>query len=169
MIHANNTVTVAPVRSARAGVITSVDCSAGQGIDTTVKLFSVSDLTRVWATANIYEDDMSSVRIGQKVKIRVSALANEHFQGVISYVGDHVDIHTRTLPVRAEMDNTDRRLKPDMYAELIIQINAPALSILLPEQAVVTRNGHSMVFIEVPVAISRHVWCWDDRLVTWSR
>ncbi len=121
MIHANNTVTVAPVRSARAGVITSVDCSAGQGVDTTVKLFSISDLRRVWATANIYEDDMSRVHVGQRVKIRVSALANEHFEGVISYVGDHVDIRTRTLPVRAEMDNTDRRLKPDMYADSLFR------------------------------------------------
>lgn len=150
MLNANNTITVAPVRSMRAGVITSVNCSAGQGIDPAVKLFTVSDLTRVFATANIYEDDMSRVHLGQKVKIRVSALANEHFDGVLSYIGDHVDMRTRTLPVRAELDNTDLRLKPDMYAELIIQINAPSLSIMLPEQAVVSRNGHSLVFIEVP-------------------
>jgi len=149
MLSHDRTVTTAPVRSARNGVITAINASAGQGVDPSIKLFTVSDLSRVWATAQIYEDDMSRVKLGQKVKVRVSAFRDKLFDGILSFIGDHVDVRTRTLPVRAEIANADLRLKPDMYAELIIQIDAPVYSVLLPHDAVVERNGHSLVFVEV--------------------
>ncbi len=149
MLKHNEPISIVPVRSARSGVITSINASAGQGIDSTVRLFTVSDLSKVWATAQIYEDDMSRVKLGQKVKIRVSAFQGATFDGTLSYIGDHVDIRTRTLPVRAQIDNQNLRLKPDMYADLSVQIDAPSLSILLPADSVVERNGHKLVFLEV--------------------
>jgi cobalt-zinc-cadmium efflux system membrane fusion protein len=149
MLKLNQTVTMAPVRSARTGVITAINASAGQSVDPTIKLFTVSDLTRVWATAQIYEDDMGRVKVGQKVKVRLPAFQNKVFAGTLSYIGDHVDVRSRTLPVRAEIANLDLKLKPDMYAELVIQIDDPALSVMLPSDAVIERNGHSIVFVEV--------------------
>lgn len=148
MLKSNDPVTLAPVRSARTGVITVINASPGQSVDPSVKLFTVSDLSKVWATAQIYEDDMARIKLGQKVKVHVSSFQNTWFEGVINYIGDRVDPRSRTLPVRAEIPNSPVKLKPDMYAELLIQINDPAMSLLLPSEAVVQRNGHSLVFVE---------------------
>ena len=149
MLQHGDTVTMVPVRSARSGVITAINASAGQSIDPTVKLFSVSDLTKVWATANIYESDVSRIRVNQKVSVHVAAYEGKTFYGTLSFIGDRVDAQTRTLPVRAQIANADLKLKPDMYADLSIQIDIPGLAVLLPEQAIIERNGHNLAFVKV--------------------
>lgn len=149
MLRSGQTISNAPVRSARAGVITVVNASPGQSIDPSVKLFTVSDLNRVWATAQVYEDDMGRIKLGQKVMVRVPAFRSDVFQGNLDFIGNSVDPRTRTLPVRAEIANPNIRLKPDMYADLIIQMGTPTMAVLMPSDAVVERSGHSIVFAEV--------------------
>ncbi|HEY9788620.1 MAG TPA: efflux RND transporter periplasmic adaptor subunit, partial [Candidatus Obscuribacterales bacterium] len=143
----NEPVTRASVRSARPGIITSLTASAGQSVDPSVKLCTVSDITRVWATAQVYEDDMARVKLGQPVTATVQALPGTQFRGVLTFIGQKVDATTRTLPVRAELQNPGLRLKPDMYADLVIETREPQQSILLPQEAVIQRSGHSLVFV----------------------
>lgn len=148
MVRQGTTETSVPVRSARSGAISELKASAGQSIDPNDQLCTVTDLTRVWATANVYEDDMSRMHVGQKVHIRVPALGAQRIDGQLTYIGTQVDVATRTLPVRAEIANPKLALKPDMFAELSIETGAPGYSILLPRDAVVQRLGHALVFVE---------------------
>ena len=137
-----------PVRTARSGVITEMYASPGQAIDTSVKLFTVSDLSRVWATAQVYEEDMERARVGQRAVAHVDALPRGSFQGLVAYVADVVDARSRTLPVRVELANPDLKLKPDMYASLSIATREPAQAIILPRDAVIQQTGHYIVFFE---------------------
>lgn len=148
MVQEGTTETSVPVRSARSGAVSDLKASAGQSIDPNDQLCTVTDLTRVWATANVYEDDMSRMHVGQKVHIRVPALGAQRIDGQLTYIGTQVDVSTRTLPVRAEIDNPRLAMKPDMFAELSIETGAPGYSILLPRDAVVQRLGHTLVFVE---------------------
>src|SRR5262249_39812981 len=137
-----------PVRTARAGVVTDIKTSVGSAIDPNDLLFRISDLSRVWATADIYEEDMSRVKLGELVNVRVAAYPNETFSGHLTFVGREVDAITRTLPVRIEIPNADIKLKPDMYADLTIETSEPKLAIIVPKDAVVHKTGHTLVFVQ---------------------
>jgi membrane fusion protein, heavy metal efflux system len=148
MLKSQTTLESVPVVSMRSGLVTALSASAGQSIDPSVTLFTVSDLSHVWATANVYEDDMSRIKLGEKVVIKVHALSNETVEGRVSFVGNQVDPATRTLPVRVELANPLLKLKPSMFAELYIQTSEPYPMIVLPNDAVVQKNGHTLVFTE---------------------
>jgi cobalt-zinc-cadmium efflux system membrane fusion protein len=136
-----------PLVSARDGIISRIDASPGQNIEPTVPLFVVSDLRRVWATANVYESDMSAVRIGQDVELTVAAYPEKHFKGVVTFVSPTVDAQTRTLPVRIEIDNPDLSLKPGMFARLSISTAASRQAILIPRNALVQDADKYVAFI----------------------
>lgn len=142
------TILQVPVRSARAGVITDITAFAGEGIDPKVPLFKISDLSEVWVTADVYEDDMARMKVGEPVVAKIAAIPNEAFKGRLAYIGRQVSSETRTLPVRAEIDNRLIKLKPGMFASVQIQTAEPIPAILVPREAVVERNGHHIVFIE---------------------
>ncbi|HEY9789892.1 MAG TPA: efflux RND transporter periplasmic adaptor subunit [Candidatus Obscuribacterales bacterium] len=148
MIKQQKTLTEVPVKAARSGFITGLAASAGKSIDPSVSLFTIADLSRVWATAEVYEEDMSRMHVGEKVHVMVHALQGEHVAGTITYIGTQVDVQTRTLPVRAEIANTEYRLKPDMYAELYIQTSDSDPMIAIPHNAVTMQSGHYVVFVE---------------------
>jgi len=148
MLRRMHTVLEVPVRTARAGVVTDIKTSVGSAIDPNDLLFRISDLTRVWATADIYEEDMSRVKLGQLVNVRVAAYPEETFSGHLTFVGREVDAITRTLPVRIEIPNADVKLKPDMYADLTIETSEPKLAIIVPKDAVVHKTGHTLVFVQ---------------------
>lgn len=149
MLSRQNSIMEVPVRSQKPGVIIDIDANIGEGINTSSPLFTIADLSTVWATANIYEEDMSRVAERQEVSISVGAFPDEKFIGKVSHVGMQVDPNTRTLPVRIEIKNPSWKLKPDMFARLSIETNEPASSILVSKDAVIERNGHSMVFVKV--------------------
>jgi membrane fusion protein, heavy metal efflux system len=148
MLAQQQTILHVPVTASRSGVITAIQTSVGQSVNQSTPMFSISDLSKVWAVADIYEDDMSSIRLGQKVTVRVSALPQNTFTGKITFIGKTVNALSRTLPVGVEITNPGLQLKPDMFANLSIETTEPTLSIIVPRDAVVERNGHYLVFVE---------------------
>ena len=148
MLNKQETLTSVPVEAARSGVITAISASAGKSIDPSVSLFTIADLSKVWATAQVYEEDMSRMKVGEPVEVKVHALAGEKLEGVLTYIGNQVDPLTRTLPVRAEIDNQGFRLKPDMFAELYIQTAHSDPLVALPKDAIVQKGSNHLVFLE---------------------
>lgn len=148
MFSSQHTILTVPVLASRAGTVSQVLSTTGQSIDTTDALFKISNLSKVWATADIYEDDVSRLATGQSVQLNVTSYPHETFRGIITYIGSEMDPEKRTLPVRAEIDNIDERLKPDMFAQLHIQTSDAVQTIMLPKEALVDSTGHNLVFVE---------------------
>lgn len=148
MLSQQQTIVQVPVTASRAGVVTEIQTSVGQSVNQSTPMFSISDLSKVWAVADIYEDDMSSIRLGQNVTVSVSALPQKVFSGKITFIGKTVNPQSRTLPVGVEITNAGLQLKPDMFANLSIETTEPTLSIIVPRDAVVERNGHNLAFVE---------------------
>jgi len=148
MLAQQQTILQVPITASRGGVVTDIQASVGQSVNQSAPLFGISDLSHVWAIADIYEDDMSRIRIGQKVTVRVKAFPNKIFEGKLNYIGKLVSPQTRTLPVGVEIVNPGLQLKPDMFADLSIETTDPTLAIIVPSDAVVDRNGHSLAFVE---------------------
>lgn len=147
MLANQKTITTVPIVAARSGIITNIIASPGMSIDPSTNLFTISDLSKVWATANVYESDIHMMQLGEKVDVRVHALP-EQFHGRLTFIGSQVDPTTRTLPVRAELDNSNGRLKPDMYAELLVQTSESRPVIVLPRDAIVHGVSGSAAFVE---------------------
>lgn len=156
MLLSQNTIKEVPVTSTKSGVITDIQASAGSSVSQSVPLFKVSDLGVVWATADVYEDDMSRIRLGQNVLVKVGALPNEVFRGKVTFIGRLVDPATRTLPVRVEINNPGLRLKPDMFATLYIETGEASQSLVIPREAVVERTGHDVVFVDSPAGFQAY-------------
>ena len=120
--------------------------TVGQVVQPAESLFVVADLARVWVTAEVPEQQAAQVRAGQVVDIDVPALG-ERLRGKLIYVADTVNPDTRTLAVRSELDNKDRRLKPAMLATMLIQA-APMERLVVPARAVVREGDADHVFVE---------------------
>ena len=83
-------------------------------------VFAIGDLSKVWLVANVRETDAPLMRVGQAVEVRVLAYPGRLFSAKIAYVAPAVDASTHRLPVRAEVDNSDGALKPEMFANFSI-------------------------------------------------
>jgi membrane fusion protein, heavy metal efflux system len=136
---------VAPI----SGVISDREASVGQSFqDSGAKLMSIVNESQVLATANIYEKDLSKVRLGQKVNVRVASLPAHLFTGTISRLGSVVG-EGRVVPVQSQLDNAAKLLKPGMFAELEVITDRTSKAVLaIPTSAIVEANGKKVVYIQ---------------------
>jgi cobalt-zinc-cadmium efflux system membrane fusion protein len=134
------------VVSTVSGVVVERKIAKGQVVQPADALFTVADLGRVWAIAQVPEQQIGLVKVGQAVQIEVPALGNEKLVGKLIFVGQVVDPETRTVLVRTELDNADGRLKPAMLASMLIEAK-PVERLVVPASAVVRENDEDHVFV----------------------
>lgn len=137
---------VTPVVSTLGGVVVEQKLAQGQVVQPADALFVVADLSRLWAIAQVPEQQVSQVKVGQSVSIEVPALGNEKLVGKLIFVGQTIDPETRTVLVRTALDNADGRLKPAMLASMLIEAR-PVDRLVVPASAVVRENDEDHVFV----------------------
>lgn len=138
---------VTSVASTMAGTVVERQVAPGQVVQPADALYVVADLSRVWVTAEVPEQQGALVKSGQTVDIEVPALGSR-LTGKLIYVADTVNPETRTITVRSVVDNANRQLKPAMLATMLIQA-APVERVVVPAQAVVRDGDADNVFVEV--------------------
>lgn len=135
------------VMSTIQGVVVERKVATGQVVQPSDVMFVVANLNRVWAVAQVPEQQVSQVKAGQAVHIEVPALGHEKILGKLIYVGQTVNPETRTVLVRTELDNKGGRLKPSMLATMLIE-SAPLPRVVVPSSAVVRQDDKDHVFVE---------------------
>ncbi len=110
-------------------------------------VFTIGDLSKVWLIANVREAEAGQIHLGDKVSVRVLAFPNRDFTALVNYVAPSIDATTRRLPVRAEIDNADFALKPQMFASFTIVTGAATLSPAVPERGVVFEGSKAHVWV----------------------
>ncbi len=138
----------ANVVASLSGVVVERKVVPGQVVQPSDALFVVADLQRVWAVAQVPEQQVFQVQVGQKVRIEVPALNKQEIVGRLIFVGQTVNPETRTVLVRTELDNAKGILKPAMLATMLID-SAPSPRIVVPHGAVVREDDQDFVFVEV--------------------
>ena len=138
----------ANVVASLSGVVVERKVVPGQVVQPSDALFVVADLQRVWAVAQVPEQQVFQVQVGQKVRIEVPALDKQEIVGRLIFVGQTVNPETRTVLVRTELDNAKGILKPAMLATMLID-SAPSPRIVVPHGAVVREDDQDFVFVEV--------------------
>ena len=139
---------VASVMATIKGVVVERKIAAGQVVQASDVLFAVADLSRVWAVAQVPEQQVGQVKVGQSVSIEVPALGHEKLEGKLIYVGQTVNPETRTVLVRTALDNKSGRLKPSMLASMLIE-STPVKRLVVPITAVVRQDDVDHVFVEI--------------------
>jgi cobalt-zinc-cadmium efflux system membrane fusion protein len=132
-----------------SGTITDRTATIGQSFqDSGAKLMGIVNDGEVLATANIYEQDLNRVGVGQKVQVRVSSIPDRWFTGTISRVGAVVG-ESRVVAVQARLDNRAKLLKPGMFAELEVITDRTSQGVIaIPSTAVIEANGRKLVYVE---------------------
>jgi len=129
-----------------AAVAAAVAGRQGQVVGPTDTLFTVADLSRLWAVAQVPEEQATRVKAGQEVSIEVPALDNKRLTGRLIHVGETVHPETRTVLVRTELDNSERLLKPAMLATMLIA-GKPVERPVVPAAAVIREANADHVFV----------------------
>lgn len=99
----------------------------GEYIEEGSRLYDVVDLSTVWIEAQVYEDELGFLREGLSVSATTRAYPNRNFQGKLAFIHPHLDISTRTLRVRFDVDNPHHVLRPGMYAAVRVKVPATQL------------------------------------------
>ena len=134
------------INSTRSGIVIGRNVIVGQVVQPADQLFQVADLSSVWVVGDVPEQIARDVRIGQHVEIHVPALGDINFDGLIIFVADTVDPMTRTVMVRTMVENPQRKLKPDMLANMHIT-DTLHKTLVVPETAVVREANRDYVFV----------------------
>ena len=144
-VNVSNPFTV--IRAPFAGVVIKTQIAPGDVFGADSELFSIADLSHVWVQAEVYEQDLGRVKVGQPAVITVDTYPGEKFQGQVTYLGDILDPQTRTARVRCEVANPGVRLKLDMFASIELPTHFSRRALVVPASAIQDLNGTSVVFI----------------------
>ena len=129
------------------GIIIYRSINVGQIVHPQDNLFHVADLSKLWAVAQIPEQQSSFIQKDEVVTIEIPALDNKKIEAKIIFEDSIVDPQTRTVMVRADLDNPNLSLKPDMLTSM--QIRAKKTSkMAIPISAVVRENDRNHVFVQ---------------------
>jgi len=112
-------------------------------------LFKIADLSRIWLVADVFEQDLGLVHVGQTVKIAVDAYPEQELNGRIAYIYPTVTPETRTARVRVELANPGGLLKPDMYASVqLVSGHGKAKVVTVPDSAVIDSGTRQIVLVQ---------------------
>jgi Cu(I)/Ag(I) efflux system membrane fusion protein len=112
-------------------------------------LYKIVDMSTVWLIAEVFEQDLANIRVGQDATITVRAYPGRIFSGRVAFIYPVVGQETRTARVRIEMPNPDDLLKADMYANVeIASPFGPRDVLAIPESAVIDSGTRQVVLID---------------------
>lgn len=111
-------------------------------------LYQIADLSHLWMIAEVFEQDLALVHVGQKVSILVDAYPDREFSGRVAYVYPTLSPLTRTVQVRVELSNPGGLLKPDMYASVQLAAGqGKAKSLAVPNSAIIDSGTRQVVLV----------------------
>ncbi len=131
------------------GVVVVKNVVQGMRIMPTDTLFEIADLSRVWVMADVYDSDISAVRVGAVADITVASLPGQHRRGAVTFVSPVVDEKTRTIKVRIDVDNPSGELKPDMFGDVLLKTSS-GTGLVVPDSAVINTGDRMLVFLDMP-------------------
>ena len=113
-----------------------------------MNVYKVADLSTIWASVEVYEDQIRYMQPGRLADITVDAFPNRHWSGKVIYLDPTVNQQTRTLNAFVQIPNQDEKLRPQMYAN--VEVHVPVVSgiVKVPEEAVLHSGERSVVIVE---------------------
>ncbi len=147
-----------PLLAPRAGVVVAKEAIEGMYVDPSLELYTLSDLSRLWVLADVYEADVPYVHVGDKARLSVEGRETP-IDASVAFLYPTINEPTRTLKVRFALDNDrksaaplqqgnqdDGRLRPGAFVSVAIDLPIPK-GLAIPESAVIRTGARSIVFV----------------------
>ncbi|MDH3201064.1 MAG: efflux RND transporter periplasmic adaptor subunit [Myxococcales bacterium] len=137
-----------PITAPASGYVIEKAVVEGAHIEAGTRVYRIADLSRVWIDADVYEADLPHLEVGQAVRVELPYVQKESFDGRLDYIYPTLNDKTRTARVRIVLPNQDLRLKPDMYANVLVDVDL-GLRLAVPDSAVVYTGPRRLVFVDL--------------------
>jgi membrane fusion protein, copper/silver efflux system len=134
------------IRAPITGIIVSNNAMRGLAVNPGDQLFALATLQRVWITADIYQDDLSRVWVGQPLEAVTASYPGQTFKGTVQRISPALDPNIHTLQLRCQVDNPQQLLKPQMLARVRLATN-PGTALVIPQSALVYDDTAYYAFI----------------------
>lgn len=135
-----------PIKSRVSGVITHVEYNVGELVVPEKRMFTITDLSQVAVVADLPEIDLAGMKLGQSVKVKIPSYPDETFTATANYISDVVNSETKTVAVRAVLDNKSRIFKLNMSADIYLGL-PPRAVLACPKSAVRHLKEHTFVIV----------------------
>ena len=136
------------MRSPLKGVVVKRSVEPGSAVNSGDVIATLADPKQLWFLGNVFEQDLRLIKQGQKLTLQVEAFPDKEFVAYANYLAPAIDSQTRALLIRAEIENADNLLRPDMYASAKLTTGM-ADAIVVPQTAVVRIREMRYVIIKV--------------------
>lgn len=130
-----------------SGIVLNKKAFVGMNVEPGLTIYTIADLSHIWILADIYENDIQFIKLGQQASLKVTSLPDKIFKGTVTFIDYVVNTSTRSTRVRFEFDNSGYLLKPGMYATVEIDLNL-GKQLALPEEALIDTGTRKIVFVE---------------------
>lgn len=135
------------IYSSYGGFITQRVAFEGLTVDPTTALYEITNLSRVWVIAEIYEEDIGDLALGQKVFVKFPYDSSNSFEGKLTYIYPKLDSENRTVKARVEVNNPGFKLKPNMYVDTYISKKLGE-QLVIPKSAIIDTGEKRIVFVK---------------------
>jgi Cu(I)/Ag(I) efflux system membrane fusion protein len=136
-----------PILAKMDGVVQALPVTQGMTIAPGNTLVDVADLSVVWVWGEFYQEELPMLKVGQKVTVTSDSYPGERFKGQLSLVDPFIDDVKRTGRVRLDIQNPELKLKPDMYVDVLLEMNM-GKSLVVPVSAIMPTGKHNIAFVD---------------------
>jgi cobalt-zinc-cadmium efflux system membrane fusion protein len=137
------------IKSPISGVITERNVVLGQFIDASAISFRIINTSSLWVEGQVYENDIQSIGGKPEIVFAASSLPKQEFKGRVFFIGQIVDEHTRTIPVRAEISNKAGMLRPQMFGSMKVELSGSSKGIVIPTETIIKDKTENYIFIAI--------------------
>ncbi|MDK9706631.1 MAG: efflux RND transporter periplasmic adaptor subunit [Desulforhopalus sp.] len=133
--------------SPHSGIVTVKKALEGMRVMAGEELLQISDISRIWINADIFEYELPWVKVGQTARVELPFAQGKVYTGRITYIYPYLKNETRTARARIELANPGFELKPDMYANVQIDTEGVSGALAIPSNAVLNSGAGQTVFV----------------------
>lgn len=130
-----------------SGTVIEKKVQEGMYVSEGNSIYEIAELSTLWNIAEVNENDLSVVKVGSKVKLKLKAYPGEEFIGKVTFVYPVVNPQTRTVKVRSEFLSQNNKLKPQMYGETVFTADL-GTGLLIPADAVIFSGNRNIVWLK---------------------
>lgn len=145
-----NTIIKAPI----SGVVTARNVNPGEMAGTTQPVVTLVNLDTVVVQANVSEDQVNKIRVGQELKVKIGSVQDAPFAGTVTNIALAANSSTKAYPVKIQIQNPQHTLKPGMFAEVFLDTNDEE-GVLIPGEALVMDGDKRFVWVVDNGRVSR--------------
>ncbi len=135
------------IHSPFEGQVMHIGAREGQYVTPKDELYLIADLSKIWVNVDIFEDELSWLKLGDRAEMRVRAEPGRTYKGNITFIHPILNPRSRTVQVRLEFDNADLSLKPGMFANVTLYVDPQPSAVVVPSEAIIRSGSREQVFV----------------------